>query len=89
MNPIRDGVPAPKVVRCAIYTRKSTEEGLLVVPAFLPSVGVKTVSPFALTLISTFAFPTRLHHRRPSHPICRANRGIQRPGSARYPPRIR
>jgi site-specific DNA recombinase len=28
MNPIRNGVPAPKVVRCAIYTRKSTEEGL-------------------------------------------------------------
>jgi site-specific DNA recombinase len=28
MNRIRDGVPGPKVVRCAIYTRKSTEEGL-------------------------------------------------------------
>jgi site-specific DNA recombinase len=28
MNPIRNGVPIPKVVRCAIYTRKSTEEGL-------------------------------------------------------------
>jgi hypothetical protein len=28
MNPIRNGVAAPKVVRCAIYTRKSTEEGL-------------------------------------------------------------
>ena len=28
MNPIRNSVPAPKVVRCAIYTRKSTEEGL-------------------------------------------------------------
>jgi site-specific DNA recombinase len=28
MNPIRNGVPVPKVVRCAIYTRKSTEEGL-------------------------------------------------------------
>ena len=28
MNPIRNGVPAPKVVRCAIYTRKSSEEGL-------------------------------------------------------------
>ena len=28
MNPIRNGVPALQVVRCAIYTRKSTEEGL-------------------------------------------------------------
>jgi site-specific DNA recombinase len=28
MNPIHKGVPAPKMVRCAIYTRKSTEEGL-------------------------------------------------------------
>ena len=28
MNPIRNGVPAPQGVRCAIYTRKSTEEGL-------------------------------------------------------------
>jgi len=28
MNPIHNGVPAPKTVRCAIYTRKSTEEGL-------------------------------------------------------------
>src|SRR5262249_57803861 len=28
MNPIRNSVPAPQVVRCAIYTRKSTEEGL-------------------------------------------------------------
>jgi hypothetical protein len=28
MNPNRNGVPAPKGVRCAIYTRKSTEEGL-------------------------------------------------------------
>ena len=28
MNPIRNGVPAAKTVRCAIYTRKSTEEGL-------------------------------------------------------------
>ena len=28
MNPIRNGGAAPKVVRCAIYTRKSTEEGL-------------------------------------------------------------
>jgi site-specific DNA recombinase len=28
MNPIRNGVAVPKVVRCAIYTRKSTEEGL-------------------------------------------------------------
>jgi site-specific DNA recombinase len=28
MNPIPNGVPAPTVVRCAIYARKSTEEGL-------------------------------------------------------------
>src|SRR5262249_38447627 len=28
MNPIHNGVPATKTVRCAIYTRKSTEEGL-------------------------------------------------------------
>jgi site-specific DNA recombinase len=28
MNPIRNGVPAATTVRCAIYTRKSTEEGL-------------------------------------------------------------
>jgi site-specific DNA recombinase len=28
MNPIRNGLPTPQVVRCAIYTRKSTEEGL-------------------------------------------------------------
>jgi site-specific DNA recombinase len=28
MNPIHNSVPAPKTVRCAIYTRKSTEEGL-------------------------------------------------------------
>jgi len=28
MNPIGNGVPAPQRVRCALYTRKSTEEGL-------------------------------------------------------------
>ena len=28
MNPLGHGVPAPQVVRCALYTRKSTEEGL-------------------------------------------------------------
>ena len=28
MNPIRNGGPAAKTVRCALYTRKSTEEGL-------------------------------------------------------------
>jgi site-specific DNA recombinase len=28
MNPIRNGAPATKIVRCAVYTRKSTEEGL-------------------------------------------------------------
>ena len=28
MNPIRNSVPATKVVRCAIYTRKTSEEGL-------------------------------------------------------------
>jgi redox-sensitive bicupin YhaK (pirin superfamily) len=28
MNPLGNGVPAPQVVRCALYTRKSTEEGL-------------------------------------------------------------
>src|SRR5207245_682762 len=28
MNPIRNGGPAAKTMRCAIYTRKSTEEGL-------------------------------------------------------------
>jgi site-specific DNA recombinase len=28
MNPIHNDVPATKTVRCAIYTRKSTEEGL-------------------------------------------------------------
>jgi site-specific DNA recombinase len=28
MNPIANGVPAPQRVRCALYTRKSTEEGL-------------------------------------------------------------
>ena len=28
MNPIGNGVPATQVVRCALYTRKSTEEGL-------------------------------------------------------------
>jgi len=28
MNPIDNGVPAPQRVRCALYTRKSSEEGL-------------------------------------------------------------
>ena len=28
MNPCHNGVPAAQTVRCAIYTRKSTEEGL-------------------------------------------------------------
>ena len=28
MNPVRNGAPATKIVRCAVYTRKSTEEGL-------------------------------------------------------------
>ncbi len=28
MNPTAPGAAAPKTVRCAIYTRKSTEEGL-------------------------------------------------------------
>ena len=28
MNPIRNGGSAAKSVRCALYTRKSTEEGL-------------------------------------------------------------
>ena len=32
MNPIHNGVPATKTVRCAIYTRKSTEEGLEPIP---------------------------------------------------------
>jgi site-specific DNA recombinase len=27
-KPVPDGVQLPKVVRCAIYTRKSSEEGL-------------------------------------------------------------
>src|SRR5262249_51485617 len=28
MNPLGNGIPAPQRVRCALYTRKSTEEGL-------------------------------------------------------------
>jgi site-specific DNA recombinase len=28
MNPLGNGVPASQRVRCALYTRKSTEEGL-------------------------------------------------------------